>query len=265
MIDLSRMSKMSKLEVVRNRSDCVKVSIITVVRNAVDKIEPTLLSVLGQDYGNVEYIVIDGASTDGTKEVIGRYKGRISAFISEPDDGIYEAMNKGVMIATGEWIGIMNAGDSFPECNTVSRVFGNGDDLYKCDVIYGDAIGVDGGHEYYAKSSDEITAFKYGPCYRQGASFVRRETHRRHLFDLALKKQLGFALDYEQMYRMYKSGVSFRKVPLVVLRYELRGVSTISPFKCTYYNYLITHDMKCGVPMKIVLVWLTLWRGLKAV
>ena len=224
----------------------VKVSVITVVFNAVGKIEPTLLSVLGQDYGDIEYIVIDGGSTDGTLDVIDRYRDRISRVVSEPDDGIYDALNKGVSLASGDWIGIMNAGDVFAAKDTVSLIFKAADEFHGYDVIYGDAIGVDGDVELPVKGADDIAALEKGPCYRHGASFVRRETHRRYLFDLALKPRLGFALDYEQIYRMYRDGVVFRKVSLPVVRYELRGASTISPFKCTYYNYLITHDMKCG-------------------
>ena len=243
----------------------VKLSVITVVRNAVDKIEPTLLSVLGQDYANIEYIVIDGGSSDGTLDVIRRYRDQIPVVVSEPDDGIYDALNKGIMLATGDWIGVMNAGDTFAAKDTVSRIFRVADEFQGYDVIYGDAIGVDGDVELPVKGADDIIALEMGPCYRHGASFVRRETHMRNLFDLSLKPLLGFALDYEQIYRMYRAGAVFHKVPLPVIRYELRGASTVSPFKCTYYNYLITHGMKCGISMKIVLVWLTLWRGLKSV
>ena len=243
----------------------VKVSVITVVRNAVDKIESTLLSVLGQDYASIEYIVVDGGSSDGTLDVIHRYRDQISVVVSEPDEGIYDAINKGVMLATGDWIGIMNAGDSFAAKDTLSQIFGSDGKICGCDVVYGNAIGVDGDVELPVDGAEDITALETGPCYRHGASFVRRETHMRNLFDLSLKSQLGFALDYEQIYRMYRSGAVFRKVPVPVIRYELRGASTVSPFKCTYYNYLITHGMKCRIPMKLVLVWLTLWRGMKAV
>lgn len=239
----------------------VKVSVITVVRNAVDKIESTVKSVLAQDYDNVEYIVVDGCSTDGTFEIIDRYKNRLSAFVSEKDNGIYDALNKGIMMATGEWIGIMNAGDVFASNDVLSKVFGAGQSLDKVGVVYGDAIAVDDDVEQYCVASDAISDLEIGPCYRHGASFVRRDTHRQYLFDLAKKPLIGFALDYEQIFRMYKGGVVFQKVPYAVIKYELRGASTVSPFKVTYYNYLITHDMKCGIHMKLVLVWLTLWRG----
>lgn len=243
----------------------VKVSVITVVYNAVGKIEPTLQSVLRQDYDNVEYIVIDGASTDGTLDIIKHYDNRIEKIVSERDDGIYDALNKGVMMATGEWIGIMNAGDGFASDDVLSKLFGTGQPLDTIGVLYGDAIAVDGGIERYCKASEMISDLKKGPCYRHGASFVRRNVHRKYLFDLDKGSLIGFALDYEQIFRMHKGGVAFKKVPCAVVKYELRGASTASPFKITYYNYLIANDMKCSIFMRGVLAWLTIWRGALAV
>ena len=240
----------------------VKVSIITVVYNAADKIEPTILSVLGQDYDNLEYIVIDGGSTDGTRDVIDRYRERITVVVSERDDGLYDALNKGIRLATGKWIGVMNAGDVFASDDVLWALFGEDSAYDGCDVVYGDAIGVDGKTSIPFKGAENISMLEEGPCYRHGASFVRRDIHKAYPFDLEKKSVLGFALDYEQIFRMYKGGCSFRKVPITIMKYELRGASTISPFKATYYNYLITHRMRCNVMMKLVLVWLTLWRGL---
>lgn len=239
----------------------VKVTIVTVVYNAVDKIEPTLLSVFGQTYDDVEYIVVDGGSTDGTLDVINRHRERISVVVSERDEGIYDALNKGVKLATGEWVGIMNAGDVFAADDVLERVFSSEDLHDGFDVIYGDSISVDGDKERLLCVGESVDALRNGPYYRHGSSFVRRTTHLRNLFDLSKKPLLGFALDYEQIYRMYKGGCRFKKVNVPVVRYELRGASTVSPFKVTYYNYLISHDMKCSSIMKLVLVWLMLWRG----
>lgn len=239
----------------------VKVSVITVVYNAVDKIESTVQSVLGQDYGNLEYIVVDGGSTDGTPDILNRYRDKIDVLISERDDGIYDALNKGILKATGEWIGIMNAGDVFADCNVLSKVFGGGEDYDSVDVVYGDAVSVDGNVEVFCKASESVADLEKGPCYRHGASFVRRDVHRRHLFDLSKKDLLEFALDYEQIYRMYRNGVRFLKVPVPLIKYELRGASTVSPFKITYVNYLITHNMRCGMWHMILIGVLTLERG----
>ena len=89
------------------------ITIITVAYNAVKDIENTILSVLNQTYPNIEYIIIDGGSTDGTLDIIKKYEDKISYWVSEPDKGIYDAMNKGTLKATGVWLNFMNAGDTF--------------------------------------------------------------------------------------------------------------------------------------------------------
>ncbi|MCB0642106.1 MAG: glycosyltransferase, partial [Phaeodactylibacter sp.] len=98
-----------------------KISVITVVYNAVDLLEDTLLSVLNQTYDNIEYVVVDGASTDGTTEIVHRYKDRIDRWVSEPDKGLYNAMNKGLAMATGDFVWFMNAGDHIYSPDTLEK------------------------------------------------------------------------------------------------------------------------------------------------
>lgn len=108
----------------------IKISVVTVCFNAVDAIEETILSVLNQTYRSIEYIIIDGGSTDGTVDIIKKYANKLAYWISEPDKGIYDAMNKGIKVATGEYINFMNAGDSFYGNNVIKNVinlFGNND------------------------------------------------------------------------------------------------------------------------------------------
>ena len=100
-----------------------KVSIITVVYNDVKNIRSTIESYLSQSYDNKEYIIIDGGSNDGTMDIVNLYRDRIDVVVSEPDKGIYDAMNKGIKRATGNWIGILNSGDTFVSTDTLKTVF----------------------------------------------------------------------------------------------------------------------------------------------
>lgn len=100
----------------------IRISVVTVVYNAATQLENTILSVLGQEIDNLEYIIVDGGSKDGTVDVIRKYEGRISKWISERDKGIYDAMNKGIRMATGEWIIFMNAADTFCHSKVLSTV-----------------------------------------------------------------------------------------------------------------------------------------------
>jgi glycosyltransferase involved in cell wall biosynthesis len=111
------------------------VSIITVVFNGADVLEGTIQSILEQTYDNIEYIIIDGNSTDGTMEIIRKYQDSIANWITEPDRGIYDAMNKGIAMASGEWINFMNAGDTFYQSNTIESIYTTCDP--KADIIFG--------------------------------------------------------------------------------------------------------------------------------
>ena len=111
------------------------ISVITVCFNAIQAIEKTILSVLNQRGIDIEYVIVDGGSTDGTIDVINEYKDRLAIFVSEPDRGIYDAMNKGILLASGEWLIFMNAGDTFVSSHTLSELFGKIPPPEKLDVV----------------------------------------------------------------------------------------------------------------------------------
>lgn len=115
-----------------------KISVVTICRNCADEIEGTLLSVINQDYSNMEYIVIDGASTDGTVDIIKGYADKIDVWMSEKDKGVYDAMNKGVALATGQWCIFMNGGDKFASDDVISKMFAQRCPKRTSKVYYGD-------------------------------------------------------------------------------------------------------------------------------
>ena len=116
------------------------ISIITVVFNGEKYLEETIQSVINQTYSNVEYIIIDGGSTDGTIDIIKKYEDKIDYWVSEKDKGIYDAMNKGIDLATGDWQNFLNAGDSFVDNNVLEKIFTT--NLENITLVYGDIIAI---------------------------------------------------------------------------------------------------------------------------
>ena len=115
-----------------------KISVVTVCYNSLEMLKKTMQSVDAQTYGNMEYIVVDGNSSDGTSDYLKTYTGKLTKYVSEPDKGIYDAMNKGVKMSEGDYVIFLNAGDLFADDTTLQRIFdGN---TYDTDVIYGDVI-----------------------------------------------------------------------------------------------------------------------------
>lgn len=176
-----------------------KISVITVVRNAAGTIEETVRSVLAQKYPDIEHIVVDGVSTDDTMKVLNRYRGKIAKIVSEADRGIYDAMNKGIALATGDIIGCLNADDIYEHPQVLDRIAAAFDDE-RVEACYGDLI--------YVDPDDMRTVRRYWrSCdYRQGLCdkgwmpahptfYVRRRVYERlGGFDLRYPRQADFEL-----------------------------------------------------------------------
>jgi glycosyltransferase involved in cell wall biosynthesis len=198
------------------------VSIITVVYNGAETLEKTVESVLDQTYDNVEYIIIDGGSTDGTLDVIKKYENGIDYWISEPDKGIYDAMNKGISQANGDFVNFMNAGDAFADADTLSDIFENaqadGDDL-----IYGPYIVVDhtSGQQKLVKPK-AFTRFNLifwmtrTVCHQ--AMFVHKSVLTSYPLEYRLKGELYWYFDLCRRVRR------FRVVDRPVVHYRMGGV-----------------------------------------
>lgn len=197
------------------------ITIITVCYNCINTIEQTIKSVLVQDYEHIEYIIIDGGSTDGTVEIIKKHSSQISKWISEPDKGIYDAMNKGIGMASGDWIHFRNSGDYFLSIHTISDVFRNGipEDVA---VVHGDCYYVYPG--YYTQQKPAILSipFNQDMPVLHPATFVRTCYHKEMLFDLRYKS----SSDYNFFYGLCKKGVIFLYIPIVVATFEIGGFSS---------------------------------------
>lgn len=204
-----------------------KISVVTVCYNAVDTIEKTILSVLNQTYSNVEYIIIDGLSTDGTIDIINKYRDRIAYFVSEPDKGIYDAMNKGIKAATGDWINFMNSGDEFYGINVLSNVFAYSIPS-NSQVVYGDVM---------LKFKDQDGMIKHlGNLKREHVPFSLN--HQSTFTRVSVLKKMGYDLSYKlaadanSFYLISKQNGEFSYVPVVISIYECtEGVSSTHPIQ----------------------------------
>lgn len=214
-----------------------KVSVITVVFNDVEHIRETMESFFSQTWEAKEYIVIDGGSTDGTADIVKEYSDRLAYWCSEKDNGIYDAMNKGISKATGNWINILNSGDTFVSNDVLYSVFHNRE-TEGVDVIYGNSIELGPKTKSRKIASANTSLLEFFPIYRHGSSFVKTDVHRNFLFDIS-KKKFGYALDWDVIYRMYKSGYKFEKADTDIECYAKEGVSN-NPIRNLWYNYLIT-------------------------
>jgi glycosyltransferase involved in cell wall biosynthesis len=207
-----------------------KISLITVAYNVQNTIERCLNSVFSQNFRNIQYIIIDGGSTDNTLQIINKYKDKIDIVITEPDRGIYDAMNKGIALATGDVVGTLNADDLFADNNVlfdVARTFAN----QQTCMVYGDL-------DYIDQDGNILRKWRSGN-YKNGLfNFGWMPPHptfycRRELFDEAgnYKLDYGSAADYELMLRfMHKNGnrASVYYLNRVMVKMGIGGISNKS-------------------------------------
>lgn len=215
-----------------------KVTIVTVCYNAARDIEPTLLSVIGQTYDNLEYIVIDGGSTDGTCDIIGRYSARIDHYVSEPDHGVYDAMNKAVMSAHGEWILFMNSGDTFYSDDTVAKAFDGRIISDEVGILYGDTVFVEDDKRSVKKFGDFKVHSIMPSCHQ--SIFCRTQLLKDNPFNLKYR----YAADYDLFFRLKKNGVKQQYTDSVVSVYDARcGLSKDNQKKVRMEIQRCTHSL----------------------
>ena len=211
-------------------------SVITVVYNNVKDIERTILSITNQTYPNIEFIIIDGGSTDGTLDVIHRYASCISRFISEKDKGIYDAMNKGLGLATGEYVLFMNSGDEIYASDTVEKVFASAHDA---DIYYGETEMFDenwkslGQRRHTSPQQLSFTSFKYGMSVSHQAIYIRRSLTQPY----DLRYQLSSDIDW--IIKAVKKAGKIVNTHLYVAKYLVGGMSKAKHYQSLKERFLI--------------------------
>jgi glycosyltransferase involved in cell wall biosynthesis len=206
------------------------ISVITVSYNSAETIADTIKSVSSQDYNNFEYIVIDGGSSDGTQDMVRSFGNKISKFVSEPDNGIYDAINKGIRIASGDIIGILNSDDFFCSNDILKIVARNFEDN-EIDAIYGDVQFVDKTNtsrivRYYSSAHFNPDKFRFGFMPAHPSFYARRELFEKFGY---YKTDYKIAADYELLIRFLNvNGIKSRYVNMPFVSMRRGGVSNRS-------------------------------------
>ncbi len=235
----------------------MKISIITVSFNSAKTIRQTIESVLSQDYLDLEYIVVDGASKDGTVDILKDYEGKIK-YISEPDKGIYDALNKGIKLASGEVIGTIGGDDFYPNTHVISHI-AKAFEKFKTEAIYGD--------KQYVNMGDDNTIVRYwrsGEYLRENWLKGWMPPHLSfYLKKSAFQKYGNYVTnftcsgDYELMLRMlYKHKLTAHYLPEVVMTMRNGGTSTAS-WKHRYRANM--EDRQAWKINGLRPYWFTLW------
>lgn len=205
----------------------MKISIVTVSYNAADEIEPTLRSVAAQTHSDIEYLVIDGASTDGTLDLVDRYRSRVDVLVSEPDRGIYDAMNKALRLAKGEAVIFMNAGDYFYSPYVVELASDLLDRAPEVDVLYGGIeVRYPNGHvtEFMPPDAGEALDFLICGSLPHQGTFARRSAFARSgLFDTRYRSHA----DYDWFLKVASDpAIVMRRAEIMVASFGLGGASS---------------------------------------
>ncbi len=206
----------------------MKITIITVCYNSISHVEDAINSVASQDYNDIEHIVIDGNSDDGTQKVLEKNCNNLAHWISEEDKGIYDAMNKGIKKATGDVVGILNSDDFYYDNQVISKVA----DAFKdegIDAVFGDLIFVDPQNinktvRTYSSEKWHPSKFAKGYMPAHPTFFVKKEFYEKHgLFET----DYSIAADYEMLIRLlYVHKLNYRYLPMKMVKMRKGGVSS---------------------------------------
>lgn len=208
----------------------MKVSIITVTYNSAATLPDTIQSIKEQDYLDLEYIIIDGGSEDRTLDIIKNNSGVISKWISEPDEGLYDAMNKGIKMATGDIVGIINSDDFYHRSDSISKIVEaiqlSGKDSVYADVEFVDPSNLEKTVRYYSSKRFTLNKFKKGIMPAHPTFFTYRENFKKYGY---YKTNYKITADFELLVRfLYKNKLSSFYLPIPLMKMRTGGLSTKS-------------------------------------
>jgi glycosyltransferase involved in cell wall biosynthesis len=232
-----------------------KVSIITVTFNAGQWLEQTIQSIISQTYPHIEYIIIDGASTDETQEIIRRHESRIARWVSEPDNGIYDAMNKGLKLATGDYVWFINAGDEIYDNNTLQQIICQINHDQLPDIIYGETAIMDecrnilGMRRLKAPEKLKWKSFRMGMLVGHQSFIVKRTVAPE--YDLHYR----FSSDIDWCIRCLKKASGIHNTHLVLSKFMENGISSSNRKESLKERYRIM----CKYYGKMTVILLHFW------
>lgn len=221
-----------------------KISVITVVYNNVDSIEKTIQSVLGQKYDHIEYIIIDGHSTDGTVDVIRKYESKISYWISEPDRGIYDAMNKAIRVASGGWLNFMNAGDCYADESVLEKIFAE-KKIENYSFLYADFFVTK-----HARQLKVISSFEKGILLHQSIIY-KKNLHDRWGEYLVTSKYI--VSDY-----LFFNQIPYNEVKKVPIPISINSIAGVSGGEWCWYQKLCFDYIFNRISIQRLLISLTI-------
>jgi glycosyltransferase involved in cell wall biosynthesis len=225
------------------------ISIITVVYNGAKTIEQTIQSVIQQPYQNKEYIIIDGGSNDGTVDLIKKYESYLSYWVSEPDKGIFDAMNKGIGLAKGELIGIINANDWY-EKNIFTQIAEQYLKTGSNQIIHG-LIRNFLDEEFYSMVGNSIRILRYNMI-QHPTCFIPRMLYQTYG---KYNQEYKFTADYDLILRFVNNGIKFSFIEIPIVNFRLGGVSSIPDAEKEMYKIRVKHHLisKTEYILRIVL------------
>lgn len=207
----------------------MKVSIITVCYNSAATIQDSIKSVLSQTYNNIEYIIVDGKSSDKTMNIVEQYKDCIATIISEPDKGIYDAMNKGITAATGDIVGILNSDDFYESNDAVEKIVAGFTENPATDIVFGDVVFVEPSNlnkivRFYSSKKFRSSKLRFGWMPPHPATFIKNSVYKQYgNYNLSYK----IASDYELFVRfLMVHELTFIRINDVIVRMRTGGLST---------------------------------------